>query len=50
MLLLEYSEKKYIFSGTPTKENPFRKRIVSFTYIFVQFCFNANKQKYVYST
>lgn len=28
----------------------FAKKSVSFTYIFVQFCFNSNKQKYIDST
>lgn len=34
-LLLEYSEKKYIFSGTPTKESPFLQRELFLLHIFL---------------
>lgn len=33
-----------------TNKKPFSQNFVSFTYIFVKFFFNANKQKYIYST
>lgn len=49
-LLLEYS-KKNTFSSEPGRmKTLFAKKNVSFTYIFVKFFFNANKQKYIYST
>lgn len=42
--------KNYIFFRTMTNKKPFSQNFVSFTYIFVKFFFNANKQKYIYST